>query len=207
VSTPVLAVLLVVANVLGAGMIVPQVLRLHRVRSADGLSGVWVGVGIAMNGWWTAYGLAESLWGILPVSSTAAVLYAVMAVQYLGLVGRPGTRPVAVGLGGIALVPLPFLLVGGWPAAGLVVGLTYAVQFVPAAVAAVRAADLSGISPTTWAMAWTEAVIWIVYGLARDDRALLVGGTGGALAATVILVEVVRSRLSRPGRPHATRWS
>ena len=47
----VLPILLVVANVMGAGMIVPQVARLHRVRSVDGLSGIWVGVGVAMNNW------------------------------------------------------------------------------------------------------------------------------------------------------------
>lgn len=194
-STPVLAALLVVANIMGAGMIVPQVVRLHRVRSADGLSGLWVGLGIAMNGWWTAYGLAESLWGILPVSIAAAALYMVMAAQYLGLVGRVGIRPLSVGFLGLALLPLPFLVLGGWSAAGLVVGLAYAIQFVPAAVTAVRESDLTGISPTTWVMAWIEAVIWVIYGLTSSDRALLVGGTGGAIAASVILVEVARFRL------------
>lgn len=37
--------------VMGAGMIVPQVVRLRRQRSTDGLSGSWVGVGIAINSW------------------------------------------------------------------------------------------------------------------------------------------------------------
>ena len=197
-STPVLAALLVVANIMGAGMIVPQVVRLHRVRSADGLSGVWVGLGIAMNSWWVAYGLAESLWGILPVSIAAAALYLVMTAQYLGLVGRVGLRPLLVGFLGLAIVPLPFLVVGGWSAAGLVVGLAYAIQFVPAAVAAVRESDLTGISSTTWVMAWIEAVIWVIYGLTSGDRALLIGGTGGAIAAGVILVEVARFRLLGP---------
>jgi uncharacterized protein with PQ loop repeat len=192
----VMTLLLVVANVMGAGMIVPQVLRLHRVRSADGVSGVWIGVGIAMNSWWIAYGLAESLWGILPVSIAAAALYLVMASQYLGLLGRPGLRPLLAGLFLLGLVPMPFLAVGGWAIAGLVVGLAYAIQFSPAALAALRSDELSGVSSVTWSMAWVEAVIWVIYGLSTGDAALLVGGTGGTLAATVILVRlaVVRSR-------------
>lgn len=190
----VMALMLVVANVMGAGMIVPQVVRLHRLRSADGVSGVWIGVGIAMNSWWTAYGSAESLWGILPVSIVTALLYMVMAAQYLGLLGRPGLRPLFAGLFLLGLVPMPFLVIGGWGTAGLVVGLTYAVQFAPAAVAALRSADVSGISTVTWAMAWVEAVIWVVYGLSTGDAALLVGGTGGTLAATVILARLAMVR-------------
>ncbi len=194
--TPALAALLIVANVMGAGMIVPQVVRLHRLRSADGLSGVWVGVGIAMNCWWTAYGLAESLWGVLPVSIVAALMYLVMAAQYVGLLGRAGLRPILVGATGLGLLPVPFLVLAGWDAAGLVIGLAYAVQFVPAAVAAIRQTDLRGVSPTTWIMAWIEAVIWVAYGISESDIALLVGGAGGALASTVILLRIGQYRRS-----------
>jgi uncharacterized protein with PQ loop repeat len=195
----VMTLLLVLANVMGAGMIVPQVVRLHRVRSADGVSGVWIGVGIAMNSWWIAYGLAESLWGILPVSIAAAALYLVMAGQYLGLLGRPGLRPLVTGLFLLGLVPMPFLAVGGWSIAGLVVGLAYAIQFSPAAFATLRSNELSGVSTVTWSMAWVEAVIWVIYGLSTGDAALLVGGTGGTLAATVILVRLAFVRRRPPG--------
>ena len=186
----VLPILLVVANVMGAGMIVPQVARLHRVRSVDGLSGIWVGVGVAMNNWWSAYGIAESLWGILPVSLTASVLYVVMAIQYLGIVGRVGLRPILVGAVTFGGFPLPFLAFGGWEVAGVAIGLCYAVQFMPAADTSLRSTDLTAISPMTWSMALTEAMIWVVYGLYTGDNALLVGGTGGSLAAGVILVRL-----------------
>ena len=193
----VLPILLVVANVMGAGMIVPQVARLHRVRSVDGLSGIWVGVGVAMNNWWSAYGIAESLWGILPVSLTASVLYVVMAIQYLGIVGRVGLRPILVGAVTFGGFPLPFLAFGGWSTAGVAIGLCYAVQFLPAAYSAVRSDDLSAVSPVTWTMAWIEAVIWVIYGISTGDNALLVGGTGGSLAASVILVRLAYVSLLR----------
>ncbi len=185
-----LPVLLVIANVMGAGMIAPQVLRLHRLRSVAGLSGTWVGIGVSMNYWWSAYGFAESLWGILPVSITACVLYLVMAIQYFGIVGAAGTRVFLIGLLGFGAFPLPFLLLDGWETAGVAIGLCYAVQFMPAALSSVRSDDLTAVSPVTWSMAFTEAMIWVIYGLYTGDSALLVGGTGGSLAAGVIIVRL-----------------
>lgn len=188
----VMPALLVVANVMGAGMILPQVLRFRRNRSADGVSGAWVGVGIAINAWWVVYALAESLWGLLPVSAVAFVLYCVIACQYVALAGRGSVRGIAAGVLATGSIPLPGLLVGGWSAAGLSIGLVYSVQFSPAAVTAVRAVDLSGISPVTWTMAFVEAAIWFVYGMVESDVALLVGGAGGAVLAGVVLVCLVR---------------
>lgn len=196
--SPVLVtVLLVVANVMGVGMIVPQVLRIRRVRSADGVSGVWIGVGIAMNSWWTAYGLAESLPGILPVSVLAALLYVVMARQYVGLVGRAGWRPLLVGAAVVGVAPLPALAFGGFAAAGLVVGSTYAVQFSPAVVSAMRSRDPRGVSAMTWAMALVEASIWVVYGIVSRDAALIIGGSGGSVASSAILARLAWVRRGR----------
>jgi uncharacterized protein with PQ loop repeat len=179
-----------IATVMGAGMIVPQVVRLHRTRVVTGLSGTWVGLGLAMNAWWIAYATAEQLWGLLPVSVGALVLYLVITAQYLWLVGSAGARPILQGLAGAAALPGVVLVVGGWTATGLAIGLAYAIQFSPAVVTALRSVDLAGISPVSWAMAWIEAVIWCSYGLAMGDAALVVGGGGGALMATVILTRL-----------------
>ena len=50
--------LVVSATVLGSGMALPQARQLARTRSTDGVSPTWVGVSLALNGWWLAYGLA-----------------------------------------------------------------------------------------------------------------------------------------------------
>ena len=96
-SPVVLTFLVAVANVMGAGMILPQVLRIHRRRSADGLSAAWVGAGIGLNAWWILYAAAEQLWGLLPVSIGAGFLYLVMVAQLVALEGRPAL--VAAGRG------------------------------------------------------------------------------------------------------------
>lgn len=188
----VLPFLVVVANVLGAGMIVPQVHQLRRQRSVAGVSIVWVGVGVAMNSWWLAYALTQSLWGMVPVSVAGALLYAVIAFQFLRITGPAKLGGFAAGLLGLGMVPLPALLAGGWTAAGVAIGLSYAVQFAPAAITAIRADRLDGISASTWSMALFEAVVWFTYGVSIGDTALVLGGAGGTVMSTVILFQVWR---------------
>lgn len=191
-SSLALLVLLVLANVFGVGMIVPQVMRLRRLRTADGLSGVWLGIGVALNGWWIAYAWATVLWGALPVAVGSMALYAVLAVYFIRYLGWAGARSLAVGAFGLGMVPLPFLLGGGWSAAGVAIGMSYGVQFFPAAWSAMRSSGLDGIAPTTWVMAWIEGLIWVIYGAPRADPALVLGGAGAVVASSIILLRLVR---------------
>jgi len=198
--------MLVVANVMGAGMAYPQASRIVRFRATAGVSGVWAGVSLSMNLWWLAYGLAEDLWGLIPVSVVAAILYGVIIVGYVRAVGRTAMAGVLTGLLVLGMVPLPFLLIGGWHLAGLAIGLCYGMQLVPAVVAACRSTELSGLAPTTWIMAWIEAVIWLVYGSIVVDPALLAGGASGAVLAAVILARLAVTG-HRPFQVVRPSWS
>lgn len=194
-------IMIVIANVMGAGMAYPQASKLIRTGNTRGVSGVWAGVSLTMNIWWLAYGLANDLWGLVPVSAVAAVLYAAIIAAYLRSVGRQGVAGVALGALVLGMVPAPFLAVGGWTVAGLAIGLCYGMQLVPAVVAACRTRELHGVAPSTWIMAWVEAAIWTVYGLFVADVALLAGGVSGAVMASVIL-----GRLAATGhRPFRVR--
>lgn len=184
--------LLVGATVLGAGMVMPQILRLHRTGSTSGVSAAWIGVGIAMNAWWTAYAVGSGLWGLLPVAIGGVLLYGVLAMQVLGISGRLAARQLLIGALVVGVIPLPALVLGGTEAAGIAVGLCYAVQFTPAVVESLRSSDLQGLSFSTWLMALGEALIWVVYGLAVADVALIIGGAGGSLASAIIVVQIVR---------------
>ena len=201
VSELLLSSVVVVANVLGVAMIWPQVARLHRDRTTSGVSPTWVGVGIALNWWWLAYAAAQQLVGLVPVSVGGTVLYLTMAVQLHRLTGGATTSRLVMSTIGVSSVPLAGLVAGGWAGAGLAVGMAYGAQFSPAAVAAVRSADTSGISPATWWMAMIEAMIWLTYGVASRDLPLIVGGAGGTLMAFTI---VVRLGLNRPRSSIAT---
>jgi uncharacterized protein with PQ loop repeat len=195
--------MLVVANVMGAGMAYPQVARLIRTGNTEGISGIWAGVSFSMNLWWLSYGLANNLWGLVPVSAVAAVLYAVIVVVYLRLLRRRALGQLALGGLVLGMAPLPFFVVGGWELAGIAIGLCYGMQLVPALVAACRTRDLEGVAPATWIMAWIESVIWLAYGTSVADGALLVGGISGAVMASLIIVRLAATghqpfRFKRP---------
>ncbi len=186
-----LPALVVVANILGVGMIVPQAARLRRHRCTDGLSGAWIGLGLSLNLWWLAYALHEQLWGLLPVSTGAFILYAFITAQILTIERRAGAAQLLFGAFVLGSMPLPFLLLGGWRLAGMAIGFSYGVQFLPAAVAAFRSTSLAGVSMATWTMAWVEAAIWLLYGLSLSDPALISGGGGGLLVSSLILALLV----------------
>ncbi len=196
----VLPVAIVIANVMGSGMVLAQVLRIRRTRSVGGVSATWIGVGLALNAWWFAYGSSQHLWGLVPVSAGCLVFYSVMAVQLRRLTLGASDRPLAVALAGTWMVPALCFVAGGWAGAGLGVGLAYGVQFSPAVIDAMRATDVRGISTATWTMAFIEAIIWIFYGIVVADVALLAGGIGGSLMAGAIVVRVGLGRRNGQGQ-------
>ena len=182
--------LMIVATILGSGMALPQARRLARTRRADGVSTMWVGVSLALNAWWIGYGLAAPVWALLPVSTISFVLYSFMAYVFVTSIGRSSLRGLALGVVGLGMVPLPFLVVGGWQLAGVVVGLCYGLQLLPAVVAVMRTRELVGVSAATWLIAWIESFIWLVYGYGRNDVALVAAGLLGVAMASVILVRL-----------------
>jgi uncharacterized protein with PQ loop repeat len=183
--------MLVVANVMGAGMAYPQVARLVRTRNTEGISGIWAGVSFSMNLWWLSYGLANNLWGLVPVSAVAAMLYALIVVVYLRLLRRRAIGQLALGALVLGMTPLPFFVLGGWEVAGIAIGVCYGMQLAPALFAALRTRNLEGVAPATWIMAWIESVIWLAYGASVADGALLVGGVSGAAMASLIIARLV----------------
>jgi uncharacterized protein with PQ loop repeat len=182
-----LNLLVIVATLLGSWMAFPQARRLARTRRVEGVSAVWIGVSLAINGWWLAYGLVAGVWALVPVSAISLVLYASMAVVYLGTVGRGALRALALGVFGLGMFPLPFLIIGGWQIAAIAVGLSYGIQLVPAVVSACRTRDLVGVSASTWLIAWVEAGLWLVYGFGVGDVALTLAGVVGMVMSSIIL--------------------
>jgi uncharacterized protein with PQ loop repeat len=152
---------------------------------------VWIGVSLAINGWWLTYGIAADVWALVPVSAISLMLYTSMAVVYVGTVGRPALPSMAVGFFVLGMIPLPFLVVGGWQLAAVAVGLSYGIQLLPAVVAACRTRDLVGVSASTWLIAWVEAALWLVYGLLGvADIALTLAGIVGVVMASIILARL-----------------
>lgn len=186
----VLTVLAVAASVIGSGMAFPQALKLFRTRRTEGLSPTWIGVSMAINAWWTAYAIAESLWMLLPVSSVSLSMYAWIAVVFVRNAAGQRRSGLLVGVFGLGMAPLPVLIVAGWESAGIAIGLSYGLQLAPAVLAAFRTRELSGVSSLTWVLSFGEAILWLGYGVGVNDAALGVSGVVGIVLAGAILVRL-----------------
>lgn len=188
--TVLIITLVVIANVLGSAMAYPQAAKMLRTGNAEGVSAVWAGVSVSMNLWWLMYGLANRLWGLVPTSAIAAVLYGIIVVQFARSVGRGAVRGLAVGALLFGMAPMPVLVVAGWQAAGVTIGLCYGMQLMPAVVAAWRTRELSGVASGTWFLAWFEGLVWGIYGIYVLDGALMVGGVSGVALSTLMIVRL-----------------
>jgi uncharacterized protein with PQ loop repeat len=186
----VLAAVVAAATVLGSWMAIPQAWRLARTRIIVGVSPVWIGVSLGINGWWLGYALAADVTALVPVSVISLVVYTTMAVVYLRTAGTASLWPLGFGVVILGMVPLPFLLVGGWPLAAVAVGLSYGVQLLPAVVATLRTRELAGVSAPTWLIALVESGLWLVYGVSVADVALLIAGVVGVVMSGVILARL-----------------
>jgi uncharacterized protein with PQ loop repeat len=186
----------IAANVLGAAMSFPQVARLWRTRSVDGVSAGWAVMSIVNNAWWTAYSIASKNWALLPVSSLSFVGYSAVLVALVRF--HPDRRALmSVASGslavGVAAIPAAALVTRDWLAVGVVLGVLYGAQLMPAVVTVYRSDDVTGVSAPTWVMAMVEAALWLAYGLATSERAIVVFSVAGLIPATAVLAAVARA--------------
>jgi len=187
-------IVVILANTIGAMMAIPQAARVIRTRRVEGVSLTWAAMSVVNNAWWVIYAIGVGNLAIIPV---AAICVAGYLVIIAGLVLFGGAHQPLRALGSsvaIGLAPLVALQLAGWPAAGIVLGLLYAVQLAPAVSSAVRNTDLAGISAGTWVIAIVEAALWGIYGTGRADLGLISMSATGVVMSAVVLFRVARWR-------------
>ena len=195
-----LTITVIMANVLGASMAIPQARKLLRTRRADGISLTWAIVSAAVNAWWGIYAVGVADLSILPVSVVSVGAYVAIAV---GIVRYAHGAALSIGARSSALImfvmiiPLFATHIGGWTAAGVVLGALYGVQLAPAVVAVYRTADVSGVSVATWVIALAEAALWGLYGFAGADVGLLTLAATGVTMSALVLARLVARRPRR----------
>ncbi|MEM9746432.1 MAG: hypothetical protein AAF945_07040 [Actinomycetota bacterium] len=204
-------VILIWANVLGGAMALPQAIKTLRTGRTEGVSTVWIGLSVGVNLWWVAYGLGVDDIGIVPVGAISVTAYSLIGLGVArALPSSARSRPVAQMVASavaVGSVPAFALWVGGWPVAGVILGLLYGVQLSPAVVTAYRSADVSGMSASTWIIALVEAVLWGVYGLVRADSGLLALAATGIVMSVLVLARLTARRPRGRRRGHSRRLS
>ncbi len=200
-------VAVILANVIGGAMAVPQAARLIIHRRAEGVSPAWAGLGLTLNGWWLAYGLGAggSSWAIVPISAISIVSYGIIVAMIVRHT-TAGTSETVTGslilsTAIAGLVPILAMLIGSWSAVGVTLGAIYGVQLTPAVIGIYRATDLSGVSIATWRLAWIEALLWGVYGFPPRDPGILTFSVTGLIMSTAVLIGMSIRRPVRFGVP------
>ena len=173
----------IAGTVLAVLALVPQMLKLYRTGLVDGVSPTWAAFGIVTNVAWTAYLAQEGLWLTVPATALVSVAYTMTFVLLIRSGVEMSTAVVAGAVWGATLAGVA--AIGGWPALGIVLGLSYAVQATPSVWAAYRTPAPRGIAPGTWAIALAEGLLWGYYGWWYTDVPLMlfaVVATAGSVA-------------------------
>lgn len=195
-----LTMVAIMANVLGAAMALPQTRKLLSTRSVEGVSITWAAASATVNACWIVYGFGVGDLGIVPVSIVSVIAYIIIGVgiyRFSPTSGRHVVVPAIVTGVVVMTVPLIALLVGGWVAAGLALGVLYGVQLLPAVVTVYRTVDVSGVSLATWVIAVVEAVLWGFYGLANVDAGLIALAVTGTMMSSLVLARLLLRRSRR----------
>ena len=116
---------IVLATVLTLVLVVPQIAKLVRTGDSAGVSTTWPALGVLSNIGWTVYLAHEALWASLvaPVGATAGYAVTMWALARTG-------RPLGPSLGraaGFGALLVAALLIGGWTALGVALGLSFGV--------------------------------------------------------------------------------
>lgn len=170
------------ALVFTAVAVVPQIVRVARVRSTAGVSPTWAMLGLVSTGAWVVYTGARGLWWATVADSMSCLSYAAT----VAVLAAHGERPrVVAGAAWLSVFFVSFA-VGGLPAMGAVLAVAFLIQVGPSIWTAYRSLDLHGASLTTWLLTAAEGALWGSYGLLHRDPAVVTFGTLAVLASALM---------------------
>ena len=186
------AILAAVCTAIAMALIWPQVVRVHRLRSVEGIAPFGTMHGLTGATLWTLYGIASGLPAVvLANAGIGSALFIIGLAQV-----RHRVLPAAVLFGGMAAIAAfgatsVIVSVGLTGVLASVVGVT---SIVPQTIHVVRAADLSAVSRPTYAMICASTFLWSIYGVALGDPIVIVSNLAILPCAAFILVRATRAQ-------------
>jgi uncharacterized protein with PQ loop repeat len=160
-----------VCTVMAVSLIWPQVIRIYKLNSVEGVSSFGTLHGLSACTLWTMYAVSK---GIVPLIVSNAAIGAALLMIGLAQV-RHKVLPavhligalVVFGVVGLAALSVSVNL-AGWIA--IVIGVT---SILPQTLHAARAPDLSAVSLPTYGLIASSAVLWCIYGSLIGDPLLV----------------------------------
>ena len=165
------AVLGAVCTALSVSFVWPQVLRVYRLNTVEGLSPFGTMHGLAACTLWTMYGLGR---GVVPIVVSNGAIGAAML-----MIASAQVRHRALPLPRLVVAGALILVVGGGAMAistnlagglAIVVGVT---SILPQTIHVARVAALSGVSLPMYALVTLSTALWAIYAVMIGDWLLL----------------------------------
>lgn len=149
----------------------PQFVRLLRTRDAHGVSLDTAVTSCVVSSAWAAYGILADRAAVALASGLSAFVFLLIALLAMNL-GRPIRELRAAPMWLVAAVAASTL--AGADGLGVILIVGALVANLPQIIVAFRERDLSGLSPSTWALTASDGGTWFLYGLATRDLPILV---------------------------------
>ena len=176
----------VVANTVTFVQVVPQVVRLLRLKRIEGTTPAWAAIGMVVNVGWTAWVIAEGVWQAMPAVLAAVISFGL--VLFLQWRNGADVRIAVIAAMAVGVAAVILQLVAGWTVLGTVLAFANGLYLGPSVWAAWRSYAPVGVAPLTWVLTAWEGILWGYFGvLVEAIPIILYGGIAFLLAAGILL--------------------
>lgn len=160
-----------VGTFIGLVRALPQFVRLLRANDAHGVSLDTAATSCVVSFAWTSYGLLTDQVAVVLATGLSGAVFALIALLALKLGRRVSELRAAPFCFTIVTV---VALAAGSSGLGMILAISALVANTPQVVVAFRERDLTGLSPSTWALTASDGAIWFFYGIITGDIPILV---------------------------------
>lgn len=186
----------IAAAVFAVPQFLPQIRKLAATGDTTGLSWSWAVLTTVNNAGWFAYFALSRYWTSLIPSSSVTLLAGVLAVM-LTRRAQAKSRP-AVLTGMWAALLLAACSLAGRAGLGALLTAAFVLQVTPSIWTACRTPHPTGVSAGTWLLIFGELACFLIFGLYMSDPRLIILGSCGVTASTLILARIHRTRVRPP---------
>lgn len=159
-----------IGTVIGLVRAVPQFVRLLRARDAHGVSLDTAVTSCVVSSAWATYGILTGQVAVALASGLSAAVFGLIGLLALKF-GRRITELRAAPVWFAIVVSV--MLATGSRGLGVVLSVSALVANLPQVLVAYRERDLTGLSPSTWALTASDGAVWSLYGLVTGDIPIL----------------------------------
>ncbi|MEY4400808.1 MAG: hypothetical protein RL072_673 [Actinomycetota bacterium] len=181
-----------IATICGMGFIWPQVFRIYRRHSIEGLSATTVLVGLVNPIFWTVFGYSTGRTLAVFANSNVGIAFVLIAFQ---MARRRGINPVLAVALFVSTVVYCLVMNEVSPYVVGVSGLIVSTpMFLPQLWTAVRKSELYGVSAWSNVLFSVQCVFWLVYGLEVKEWLYIYPNAILLPCGVIIAWRVIRSR-------------